>query len=110
MPFPEFTSLFLFLVPGFVTSPVAFSFGESWIHLRWAPPHPPHGQLEKYKVEYKLQSSYSYTAKEVDINKECILWDGHICFKLAPSHGITADKNYIIRVSDTLDIFITLKN
>jgi hypothetical protein len=96
--FLKFTNCFLLLVPGPVISPVAFSFGRKWIYLRWAPPYPPNGQVLKYKVEYKRQYLYSYTAKEVDVNKECDLWDGFVCFRLTDSHGIVEDKDYNIKV------------
>ena len=92
--------LFYFLVPGSVISPVAFSFGKDWIHLRWGAPYPPLGELEVYKVEYKLQSSASYNIKEVSINKTCKLWDGHICFKLNSSNGIIGNEVYNIKVSE----------
>jgi hypothetical protein len=59
-------------------------------------------------VEYKLQSFYRYNVEEVDVNKECSLWDGLVCFKLTDSHGIVEDKDYIIKVSGTAGTFITL--
>jgi hypothetical protein len=68
------------------------------------------GQLEKYKVEYKLLHSYTYNAEEVDVNKKCSLWDGFICFRLNDSHGIDEDKDYAIKVSGTAGSFITLEN
>jgi hypothetical protein len=55
--------------------------------------------LEIYKVEHKLQSSSSYSEKEVSINKTCKLWDGNICFKLNSSNGIEANAVYNIKVS-----------
>jgi hypothetical protein len=67
------------------------------------------GQLEKFKVEYKLRSSHTYS-EEVVINKECSFWDGFVCFKLNESHGIDGDKEYGIKVSGTAGSFITLEN
>jgi hypothetical protein len=94
--------LFYFPVPGAVISPVAFSFGKDWIHLRWGAPYPPLGELEIYKVEYKLKSSFFfYIEKEVSVNEMCKLWDGKICFTLNSSHGIAGNKVYDIQVSDT---------
>ena len=93
--------LFYFPVPGSVISPVAFSFGKDWIHLRWSAPYPPLGEVEVYKVEYKLQSSWSYNVKDVSINKTYKLWDGNICFKLDSSNGIIGNEVYNIKVSDT---------
>jgi hypothetical protein len=93
--------LFYFTVPGAVISPVAFSFGKDWINLRWGPPYPPLGELEIYKLEYKLQSSVWYKEKEVSVNETCALWDGYICFRLNSSDGITEHHTYNIRVSDT---------
>ena len=93
--------LFYFPVPGSVIYPVAFSFGNDWIHLRWGAPYPPLGELEVYKVEYKLQSSWSYNVKDVSINKTCKLWDGNICFTLNSSNGIIGNEVYNIKVSDT---------
>ena len=93
--------LFYYPVPGPVISSAAFSFGKDWIHLRWGAPYPPLGELEVYKVEYKLQSSVSYYIKEVSTNKTCNLWDGNICFRLNSSDGITGNEVYNIKVSDT---------
>lgn len=92
--------LFYFPVPGAVISPVAFSFGKDWISLRWGAPYPPLGELEIYKVEYKVQSSWSYNRKEVSINEMCKLWDGNICLKLDSMDGITGNEFYNIKVSD----------
>ena len=96
----KFTDYFLFPVPRAVISPVAFSFGKDWIDLRWGAPYPPLGELEVYKVEYKLQSSDSFNIKEVSINETCKLWDGNICFRLNSSDGITVSEVYNIKVSD----------
>jgi hypothetical protein len=93
--------LFYFPVPGAVISPVAFSFGKDWIHLRWGAPYPPLGELEIYKVEYKLEYSVSYRVKDVSINEMCQLYDESICFKLNPSDGITDNEYYDIKVCDT---------
>ena len=93
-----------FPVPGAVISPVAFSFGKDWIHLRWGAPYPPLGELEVYKVEYKLQSSVSYNTKEVSINKTCKLWDGNICVRLNSSDRIVGNEVYNMKVSDTVVI------
>jgi len=92
--------LFYFPVPGAVISPVAFSFGKDWIDLRWGAPYPPLGELEMYKVEYKLKSSGKYNVKEVSINEMCKLWDGNICFGLNSKDGITENEVYNIQVSD----------
>ena len=100
----KFIDYFLFPVPGVVISPVAFSFGKEWIHLRWGAPYPPLGELEVYKVEYKLHSSEQYNVKEVSIYEMCRLWDGSICFRLNSSHGIAGNKVYDIQVSDTVVI------
>jgi hypothetical protein len=91
-----------FIVPGPVISPVAFAFGRSWIYLRWEAPSPPRGELEKYKVEYKLQSAHSHDLKEAVHNnfEECDYWKGKICFKLNSSDGIIKNSDYIIKVSD----------
>jgi hypothetical protein len=94
--------LFYFPVPGPVISPVAFSFGKDWIHLRWGAPYPPLGELELCKVEYKLKSDWFWHRKEVSINKTCKLWDGNICFNLNSSDGITGNEVYNIKVSDTV--------
>jgi len=96
----KFTDYFLFPVPGTVISPVAFSFGKDWIHLRWGAPYPPLGELEVYKVEYKLQSSEQYTIKEVSINNTCKLWNGNSCFRLSADDGIAGSEVYNIKVSD----------
>lgn len=96
----------MFPVSGSVISPVAFSFGKDWIHLRWQAPYPPLGELEIYKVEYKLQSSMEYKVKEVNINKLCKLWDESICLRLNSSDGITGNELYDIQVSDTAVISI----
>jgi len=99
----KFTCCFVFIVPGPVISPVAFSFGMDWISLRWEPPYPPHGELEKYKIEYRLLSPYNYMSKEItyDAVQECTLWKGKICFSLTASDGIVGNKDYSISVSDT---------
>jgi hypothetical protein len=96
----KFTDYFLFPVPGTVISPVAFSFGKYWIKLRWGAPYPPLGELEVYKVEYKLQSSERYKIKEVSINNTCKLWDRNICFQLNAGDGINGSEVYNIKVSD----------
>jgi hypothetical protein len=88
-------------VPGSVISAVAFSSGENWIDLRWQAPYPPLGELEVYKVEYKHQYSRSYNMKEVSVKETCMLWDESICFRLGSSDGITGNKTYHIKVSDT---------
>ena len=95
--------LFYFPVPGTVISPVAFSFGKDWIHLRWGAPYPPLGELEIYKVEYKLHSSAWYNKEEevVSVNEVCKVWDGNICFRLNSTHGIAGNKIYDIWVSGT---------
>jgi hypothetical protein len=92
--------LFYFPVPGAVISPVAYSFGKDWISLRWGAPYPPLGELEIYKVKYKLQSSVSYKIKEVNINEMCKLWHGNICLRLNSEDGIIGNKVYNIQVSD----------
>jgi hypothetical protein len=62
-------------------------------------------------VEYKLQSSGSYSTQEVGVRRECSIWDGFICFKLNDTtHGIAEDKNYVIRVSGIAGIFIVFEN
>jgi hypothetical protein len=96
----KFTDYFLFPVPGTVISPVAFSFGKDWISLRWGAPYPPLGELELYKVEYKLQSSERYKRKEVSVNNICKLWNENICFTLNAGDGITDSEVYDIKVSD----------
>jgi hypothetical protein len=94
------TDYFLFPVPVSVISPVPFSFGKDWIYLRWGAPYPPLGEVELYKVEYKLESSEWYNIKEVTINDPCKLWNGNICFRLNSSDGITGNEVYNIKVSD----------
>lgn len=101
---------FLFLVPGPVISEAAFSFGQKFIQLRWKRPYPPLGQLEKYKLEYKLRYSNSYMVQEIGIHRKCYFWDEFICAKLNGSHGIAGDKDYDIRVSGIAGIFIMLEN
>jgi hypothetical protein len=61
-------------------------------------------------VEYRLRSSNNYNAEDVDMKKECSLWDGFICFKLTENHGIDGDKDYDVKVSGTAVSFITLEN
>jgi hypothetical protein len=97
-----------FPVPGSVISPVAYSFGENWISLRWKAPYPPHGQLKNYEVEYKLQSDWTYKKKKnvEPHNSKCTFWDGNICFRLSASDGITKNKEYDIRVSDNCSCFM----
>jgi hypothetical protein len=52
-------------------------------------------------VEYKLESSTRYKKEYVSIHENCQFWDGNICFKLDSVHGITGNKIYNIKVSDT---------
>ena len=100
LPLLKFTDYFLVPVPGFVTSPVAFSFGKDWIDLRWQAPYPPNGETEMYKVEYKLESSWLYSMKKVSANKTCTLWEGSICITLDANDGIMGNEDYSIKVGD----------
>jgi hypothetical protein len=100
--FLKLSDCFIFPVPGPVISAVAFSFGKDWIDLRWQAPYPPLGELEIYKVAYKLQYSPVYKIKEVSVTKMCELWNESICFRLdSSSDGITGNKVYDIQVSDS---------
>jgi hypothetical protein len=39
--------------------------------------------------------------KEVSVKETCVLWDESVCFRLGSSDGITGNKVYDIKVSDT---------
>ncbi|PSN51494.1 hypothetical protein C0J52_00733 [Blattella germanica] len=76
-----------------VRNATAFAYGDSWIHLRWGKPDPPHGVLEYYKVAYGLGDPR--TTEIVKVDEYCDLWEGLICGKI---EGLKKDREYNIRV------------
>ncbi|XP_069704009.1 receptor-type tyrosine-protein phosphatase F-like isoform X2 [Periplaneta americana] len=82
-------------VPGPVFNATAFSFGPTWINLRWIAPYPPHGKLAKYEVEYWKEYSSSKLTKKSDVTS-CSLWEKFSCVHIGSN--LESNKKYHIKI------------
>ncbi|XP_069703999.1 receptor-type tyrosine-protein phosphatase S-like isoform X2 [Periplaneta americana] len=82
-------------VPGPVLNATAFSFGPTWINLRWIAPYPPHGKLAKYQVEFWKEHYSSRITKESDVTR-CSLWEEFSCVKIG--NNLESNKKYHIEI------------
>lgn len=73
-----------------------YSRDDNWISLRWKPPYPPTGTLDKYTIEYTQIRTWRNLKKSVNIEAEpCSFWNEYHCFKI---ENLDASYYYIINV------------
>ena len=79
----------------------AYSYGASWIYLKWREPFPPTGDIDYYVIKFSSKE------KKIDRNSVCELWDGMICGKIEDS--LIENQMYSIQVYVNLYFFIILR-
>jgi hypothetical protein len=71
--------MYSFSVPNAVTDLLVYTKNESSASLRWKPPYPPTGVLEKYKID--CQNGYYFVDKHINEFEmtSCKLWPDFHC-------------------------------
>jgi hypothetical protein len=77
-----------------VTDLQVYTKNERSVSLRWKPPYPPTGVLEKYKIEFQIVFWKIYRHKELEITS-CKLWPDFHCATVA---NLERDKEYTFEV------------
>ncbi|XP_068083932.1 receptor-type tyrosine-protein phosphatase kappa [Anabrus simplex] len=68
----------------------AFSHGPGWISLRWIPPYPPYGILEKYEL------NWLYKTEIIHKTNTCSIWPGYVCATIF--QNIKKNTRYTVKV------------
>jgi hypothetical protein len=94
--------MYSFSVPNAVTDLLVYTKNESSASLRWKPPYPPTGVLEKYKIEY--HNKHSNRIKNLNM-MSCKVWPDFHCVTVSNlERGVTYI--FIVRNSKLLEVLV----